>query len=92
MKHSGAAVQDSYGGDWPGDCSVPSSGREGVTYLFFLRDFKGKAEVRNCAQPRRVRLLRTGQELAAGFSAGTLSVTVPGSARTELPDVVEIAW
>ena len=92
MKHSGTAVQGSCGGDWPGDCSVPSSGREGVTYLFFLRDLKGRAEVRNCAQPRRVRLLRTGQDLEAEFAAGTLSVSVPESARTGLPDVVEVAW
>ena len=92
MKHSGAAVQDCYGGDWPGDCSVPASEREGITYLFFLRDFHDAAQIRNCAQPRRVRLLRTGQELDAEFAAGTLSVSVPESARTELPDVVEVAW
>ena len=92
MKHSGAAVQDCYGGDWPGACSVPASEREGITYLFFLRDFHGAAQIRNCGEPRRVRLLRTGQELDAEFAAGTLSVSVPESARTGLPDVVEVTW
>ena len=92
MAHSGLAVQGSYGGAWPGDCSVPATERDRSTYLFFLREFDGSAELKAPSEPRSIRLLRTGEALAGQFAGGTLTVSVPSGSRSELPDVVEIEW
>ena len=92
MRHSGASVQDCYGGSWPEESNVPVTEREGISYLHFLADFRGAAEVKAASPPRSVQLLRTGQQLEGEFTAGLLRVAVPQSSRTELPDVVQVTW
>ena len=92
MQHSGCSVQGTYGGSWPGECNVPCTERNGITYLFFLRDFKGEAELTKVSTPRSIRMLRTGTELATELSNRTLKICLPDNVRTELPDVVEVIW
>jgi hypothetical protein len=92
MKHSGESLQGTYGGPWPEDANVPVTERAGISYLHFLPGFKDTAEVKATSPPKSVRLLRTGDQLQSTFDDGVLGVTVPGEARTDLPDVVVVSW
>ena len=92
MKHSGASVQDTYGGFWPEDANVPITEREGVTYLHFLPGFADAAEFKATTTPQSIRLMHTGEALQGAVVDGRFRVSVPQEARSELPDVVEVTW
>lgn len=91
MQHSGVSVLGALGGPWPEQSNVPITQKAGTRYLHLLPGVAEPATVRGLSPPREVRLLRTGQDLAYTFAAGTLQVAVPAHLRSNLVDVVAVA-
>ena len=63
-----------------------------VVYLHYLPDEPSTAELTGLAQPARVTLLRTGEDLSHRYRDGRLTVSIPVDKRTRLDDVVAIGW
>jgi len=92
LGHSGEAVFDTQGGPWPEQCDVPLTVRNNTWYLHFTTPTQHEAHVSCAAKPAHVKLLRTGQSVPFACAAGTLTISLPQSMRTDLDDVVSIIW
>ncbi|HEX6465543.1 MAG TPA: alpha-L-fucosidase [Vicinamibacterales bacterium] len=104
MKRNSESIKDA--GPIPDSetASVPATGRGATRYLFALPRFRNNGAyekdllppadetmtLKPAGIPRSVTLLRDGSSVPFAYEAGTLTVVLPASKRTNLPNVVRV--
>ena len=91
MQRCGRALFNVTAGGWPESSNTPVT-ISGRTWYFHVQAGSGGTivEAKAPSRPKMAVLLRTGKELAVGFSEGGLRIEVPGEARTEPGEVIAV--
>ena len=64
--------------------------RVSVIYAHLLPSFQGQVSVLTCRKPKKVILLRTGEDIPFFYCGGSIQFKVSPSCRTKTDDVVKI--
>jgi alpha-L-fucosidase len=93
MKHS----RDSLIGagpfrNWSEYSTVPVTRRGTTWYLHILPKHRGPVEIYYVAEPKEVKLLRTGEMVKYSYMGKRISIDLPAELRKGLDDVVSVTW
>ena len=94
MKHSGESLLGAGPSPGEGYSNVPlttrGNKRVSVIYAHLLPSFQGQVSVLTCRKPKKVILLRTGEDIPFFYCGGSIQFKVSPSCRTKTDDVVKI--
>lgn len=92
MEHSGEAIFGVTGGCYPEKANVPVTCRENRWYLIATYQCDWTIEVQDVDKPKKVSLLRTGEELEYTYEDRKISLDFPSAYKTMEGDVIAVDW
>jgi len=92
MRRGGESIFGVGRGPYPARSNVPVTVRGKTWYAHVLAGSDGRVELKDVQRPISAKLLRTGAELGGRFAGGSFTVELPREMRTDLDDVIAVAW